>query len=150
MNRRTLPQRRYAETSDCRFQGKVFQVTAGFHDDGRLAEVFINGAKVGSDRDGETRDGAVITSIGLQYGVPLDVLVGAITRNPDGRPSSAIGAVLEHLKWRYGNGRPTAADVGALAGLKKQDSRRRGDDALIDVRISQADGRADQDHAERP
>jgi hypothetical protein len=43
------------------------------------------------------RDAAIVLSIAVQYGVPLEPIRHAVTRNADGSPSSIIGAVLERL-----------------------------------------------------
>jgi hypothetical protein len=48
--RKTLPQRRYAETFELR-HGKrhmPFVVTVGYYDDGVIGEIFVTGAKSGS------------------------------------------------------------------------------------------------------
>jgi hypothetical protein len=100
--RDVLPQRRGNETFEMRHGGQntVFAVTLGFYPDGRLGEVFIHGAKAGSETDGIARDGAVLLSIALQYGVPLETIKHAITRDPNGAPSTIIGAVVDRLTER--------------------------------------------------
>ena len=49
MIRRTLAQRRAAETFDLRFWNQLFTVTVGFYPDGTPAEVFVDIAKSGAD-----------------------------------------------------------------------------------------------------
>jgi hypothetical protein len=106
MTRRTLPQRRAAEVFNLNHAGQQYAVSFGcWPDDPSPAEVFIHGAKVGSDIEGLARDGAVIISIALQYGVPLEALAGAITRNPNGSPMTVVGAVLDQLNKESSNGR---------------------------------------------
>ena len=51
----------------------------------------------GSDLEATARDAAIVLSIAVQYGVPLEPIRHAVTRNADGSPSSIIGAVLERL-----------------------------------------------------
>jgi hypothetical protein len=116
MTRQVLPSRRYAETVTLNFAlGEYktpFQVSVGYFDYDRKvitkddqyvehvrqpAEVFIMGAKAGSSVESVARDASVILSIALQYGAPVEVLQQAITRNPDGTPSTIMGAVLDHL-----------------------------------------------------
>ena len=46
--RRTLPQRRAAETFNMRFWNQLFTVTVGFYADGTPGEVFIDGCKTGT------------------------------------------------------------------------------------------------------
>jgi hypothetical protein len=101
MTRQVLPPRRFAETFTLNFAlGEYktpFQVSVGYFEDTRPAEVFIMGAKAGSSVESVARDASVILSIALQYGAPVEVLQQAITRNPDGTPSTIMGAVLDHL-----------------------------------------------------
>ena len=98
--RRKLPNRRHAETFDLvhgRHDSR-FKVTVGYYPDDRVpAEVFVSGAKVGTDIEAVARDAAVLLSIALQYGVPLAVIGGAITREQDGTPSTIMGAVVDRL-----------------------------------------------------
>lgn len=84
------------------FHGVRYEVGIGtFPDDdgrdtGRPAEVFVTGAKAGSDMQSIARDGSVLLSIALQYGAPLDVICRAITRLGDGvTPTSFLGALSD-------------------------------------------------------
>jgi hypothetical protein len=98
--RQTLPQRRFAETFDLVHgeHNTVFKITVGYWPQrDEPAEVFITGAKAGSSLEAVARDGAVLLSIALQFGVPLEVIRGAITRNEDGTPSTIVGAVVDRL-----------------------------------------------------
>jgi hypothetical protein len=95
--RQILPNRRLAETFEIEHADKRYTVSVGFFLPGKPAEVFISGSKAGSDVESVARDGAVLLSIALQYGVPLDVMAGAITRNADGKAQTIIGAVLDQL-----------------------------------------------------
>jgi hypothetical protein len=94
-----LPQRRYGETFELKHGGQntPFQITLGFYPDGTIGEVFISGAKAGSEVEAVARDGAVLLSILLQYGAPLETIKHAITRNSDGSPSTIVGAVVDML-----------------------------------------------------
>src|SRR4249920_1884760 len=98
--RRVLPQRRLAETFIVNHgnQNTPFVVTVGYHDNGvEIGEVFIAGSKSGSDFDAVARDGAILLSLAMQHGVPLDTIRHAVTREEDGRPSTIIGAVIDRL-----------------------------------------------------
>lgn len=98
--RRRIPNRRHAETFEMSHGNKSarFKVTVGFWPDrAGPAEVFVSGAKAGTEIEAVARDGAVLLSIAMQYGVPLAVIGGAITREQDGSPSSIIGAVVDRL-----------------------------------------------------
>jgi hypothetical protein len=74
MTRRRLPNRRLAETFDLEVGGLRYVASIGRFADGALAEVFLTNGKCGSDADTAARDGAVVASIALQYGVPLEVI----------------------------------------------------------------------------
>ena len=95
--RRRLPNRRQAETFELEAGGLRYVCTIGRFADGTLAEVFLSNGKAGSDSDTAARDSAVVASIALQYGVPLDVLRHALMRDAQGRPSGPLGAALNYL-----------------------------------------------------
>lgn len=97
--RDVLPQRRRAETFNMTFGGQngVFVVTIGFYDDGRVGEVFIDGAKAGTEMADITRDGAVLLSLALQHGVPLPTMRHAVCRDKSGTATTIIGAVIDKI-----------------------------------------------------
>ena len=97
--RRVLPQRRAAETFELEFGGQArrFSVTTGYYDDGTFGEVFITGGKSGEQVEAIARDGAVLLSLALQYGAPLETIAGALTRDPQGAPSTVVGAVVDRM-----------------------------------------------------
>ena len=99
MTRRILPQRRACQTFEVGFGGlaKSHTITLGFYEDGALGEVFINGGKSGELVEAIARDGAVMLSMALQYGVPIETIRHSITRDAQGAPSSIIGAVVDQL-----------------------------------------------------
>jgi ribonucleoside-diphosphate reductase alpha chain len=91
--RRRLP-------NDCRSERHKFEIAGhegyihvGFHDDGTAGEIFIKMAKEGSTISGLMDTIATLTSMSLQYGVPLEVLVhkfahvrfepSGFTKNPE-------------------------------------------------------------------
>jgi hypothetical protein len=55
---------------------------------GRLAELFLTAAKNRHRSAAAARDAAIVGSLALHYGVPLDTLRHGLTRNGDGSPSS--------------------------------------------------------------
>ena len=66
-------------------------------DDGTHGEVFISGGKSGEAVEAIARDGAVLLSLALQYGVDLANIRSAITRDGQAEPSTIIGAVVDRL-----------------------------------------------------
>lgn len=97
--RSTLPYRRSCESFELNHGGQnaMFHVTLGRYPDGTIGEVFISGAKAGSEVEAVARDGAVLLSIALQFGVPLETIKHALTREHDGASSTIIGAVVDRL-----------------------------------------------------
>jgi len=97
--RHPLPERRYSETFELKHGGQnsAFAVTVGRYPDGALGEVFITGAKSGSEMDAVTRDSAILLSLALQHGVPLDTIRHALTRERTGAPSTIVGAVVDRI-----------------------------------------------------
>ena len=88
-----LPHTRQSLTHKFDIQGHEGYVTVGFYPDGRPGEVFITMAKEGSTIGGLMDVLGTSISMGLQYGVPLDVFVNkfahsrfepaGFTKNPD-------------------------------------------------------------------
>jgi hypothetical protein len=98
MTRAILPQRRPNETYELKVAKGTYSVTFGYYPNGRVGEIFINGAKSGSDMDAVCRDAAVILSIAIQHGSPpLETIAHAITRESNGAASSIIGVVIDRL-----------------------------------------------------
>jgi ribonucleoside-diphosphate reductase alpha chain len=71
--------------------------TVSFFDDGRLAEIFIGNGKAGSGTDTAAKDSAVVASIALQHGVPLETIRRALLRDSRGVASSPLGAAIDLL-----------------------------------------------------
>ena len=71
----------------------------GYYEDHKtLGEVFIAAAKsAGSQVDATARDAAILISLGLQHGIPIDVIKGALTREPNGEASSIAGRVVDFI-----------------------------------------------------
>ena len=97
MTRQRLPDRR-ASTAFC-FECNSLRYTASasWFDDGRLGEVFVSNHRADSHADSCARDAAILASIALQFGAPLDVLRRALLRDSQGRPSTPIGCALDLL-----------------------------------------------------
>ena len=46
----------------------------------RIAEIFINGSKVGSAAESNAQDAAIVASLALQHGCPLDTIRHALDK----------------------------------------------------------------------
>ena len=96
--RERLPDRRGAETVELVYGDNAYTVTTGLYRDGRPGEVFLSGAKAGSDVDGLLADIGVVLSRLLQFGDRLEDIARGMARLGDGiTPASIIGAALDRL-----------------------------------------------------
>jgi ribonucleoside-diphosphate reductase alpha chain len=95
--RERLPNRRPAENREIEQQGQPFTFTFSRFADGRVAEVFLQNHKPGSQSDCNARDAAVAASLALQYGCPLQVLQRALLRDSQGRPSTPLGTAIDAI-----------------------------------------------------
>ena len=93
--RERLPDRRASELFDIEVNGRRYRCTISRFADGRLAEIFLSNNKSGSDSDTAARDSAVVCSIALQFGIPLDVIRKALMRDSRGRPNGPLGTALD-------------------------------------------------------
>lgn len=95
--RKHLPQRRYSEQFSLRHWNMEYDIGVGRYDEGPIGELFINCGKSGDQAETLAKDSAVILSISLQYGVPIEAFAKAIQRDADGKPTGPIGAILDRL-----------------------------------------------------
>ncbi len=113
--RRRLPNRRPGETHALSVGNHTFTATFGFDPaDGRPREIFLAGAKDGTEMAAILDDASVVISVALQHGVSAGALAKSVARlpsapltpsdlaNPAGpqytEPASIIGAVLDLLR----------------------------------------------------
>jgi hypothetical protein len=95
--RRRLPQRRRSESFNFECNGLAYTATASWFEDGALGEVFVGNHRCDSHTDSCAKDAAILASICLQFGAPLDVIRKALLRDSRGRPSTPIGCALDLL-----------------------------------------------------
>jgi hypothetical protein len=95
--RRRLPSRRYSETFTFEIGGLRYTCTTSKFEDGSLGEIFLGNHKAGSMADAAAKDSAVVASIALQYGVPVDVIRRALMRGSHGEPNTPLAAALDIL-----------------------------------------------------
>jgi hypothetical protein len=93
--RRRLANRRTCLHFDFQCNGLRYVASVAFFADGTVAEIFISNSKAGSHSDSAAKDSAVICSIALQHGVPLDVIRHALLRDQRGVASSPLGVALD-------------------------------------------------------
>jgi len=98
--RHRMPTTRVSLTHKFEIAGHEGYVTAGLYESGEPGELFIQMAKEGSTMGGLMDTVATLTSIALQYGVPLESMVkkfayqrfepSGFTKNPDIRNATSI------------------------------------------------------------
>ncbi len=135
--RRRLP-------ADCRSVRHKFEVAGhegyihvGFYDDGTPGEIFIKMAKEGSTISGLMDTIATLTSLALQYGVPLDALVSKFSHvrfEPSGftkNPEIPYAKSLTDYIFRFLGVRFLAADKRSQVGLTEHEEAAREPHAAV-------------------
>jgi hypothetical protein len=111
--RTRLPNRRPLITETLFVGGQAIEASVGFDADGQPRELFLSGAKDGTDLAAILDDASVVLSVALQHGVPPAALVRSVARLPTAPlappyldrpgavsprlPASVIGAALDLL-----------------------------------------------------
>ena len=93
--RRRLENRRASLTFEVTVSGLRYTATISRFADGGLAEIFLTNTKPSSQSDANARDAAVVCSLALQHGMPLETIRGALLRDARGQPSTPLGAALD-------------------------------------------------------
>jgi ribonucleoside-diphosphate reductase alpha chain len=98
--RHRMPDTRHSMTHRFEIAGHEGYITVGLYEDGQPGELFITMSKEGSTIGGLMDTVGTLTSIALQYGVPLESLVkkfayqrfepSGFTKNPDIRHATSI------------------------------------------------------------
>jgi hypothetical protein len=95
--RAQLPNRRASTTFDFEVAGLRYTTTISRFADGRVAEIFLQNHKPGSQSDANARDSAVAGSLALQHSCPLETLRRAVLRDAAGRAATPLGAALDAI-----------------------------------------------------
>jgi hypothetical protein len=93
--RRRLPDRRSSTTFEIEVGQLRYTVSFSCFADGRVAEIFLQNHKPGSQSDSNARDAAVAASLALQHGCSLEALRRALLRDAQGRASTPLGAAID-------------------------------------------------------
>jgi hypothetical protein len=94
-SRNRLPNRRAAETLAFERNNLKFHMTTGLYPDGCIGEVFLNAEHANSLLDTLAHDAAILASLALQFGCPLETIRHALKRDGQGTAASPIGAALD-------------------------------------------------------
>jgi hypothetical protein len=94
-NRERLPNRRASQNLEFERDNLNYYMTIGLYPDGRPGEIFLNSKHANSLLDVLAHDAAILASLALQFGCPLDTLRHALKRDSSGTAASPIGAALD-------------------------------------------------------
>jgi hypothetical protein len=95
--RRRLPNRRASVTFAFERDNLHYQATVGFFPDGKVGEIFLGADRANSLLDALAHDAAIVLSLALQFGCPLEAITHALKRDGDGTAASPIGAALDRI-----------------------------------------------------
>jgi len=95
--RRTLPNRHDSETFEIQVGGLHYTCSVSRFPDGSVGEVFLQNHKPGSQSDFNARDAAIVASLALQHGVPLETIRRALLRDSHGHASTPLGVALDRI-----------------------------------------------------
>lgn len=87
-----LDDRRAHWLIDFEHEGQRFVGGVGRFPDGQVAELFINGSKFGSAAEASAQEAALVASLALQFGCPLETILHSLTR--DSVAGGPLGALL--------------------------------------------------------
>ena len=94
MTRERLPNRRMSEVVAFVHGGRHWTATFARFTDGRLAEVFLDAPKISAIADA-ARESALLASLALQHGAPVDTIRHALDGRDAGPLAAALGLVSE-------------------------------------------------------
>lgn len=129
--------------------GQKGYIHTGFYDDGKIGEIFIRMAKEGSTISGLMDTIATLTSIALQYGVPLEALVNKFSHvrfEPSGftsNPDVPIAKSLTDYIFRYLGTRFLNKEQQIIAGLLPP-SQEKGGTAANETKLQESGHKTEQ------
>lgn len=90
-----LDNRREHHLLEFDFRGTRYTAGFGFFANGNLAEVFLSCARPNSEIEIAAHDSAIICSIALQHGVPLQTIRHALLESDDGRAAGPLAHAID-------------------------------------------------------
>jgi hypothetical protein len=95
--RQHLASRRSSESFNFEIAGLRYVCTYSRFPDGSVSEVFLNNHRADSAADANARDSAIVASLALQHGVPIETIRSALLRDARGAASTPLGAALDAI-----------------------------------------------------
>ena len=96
--RHRLPNRRSHWLYRFESGGQVCTGGIGRFHDGRIAEIFINGSKVGTAAETNAQDAALVASLALQHDCPIETIRHALARPGGG--AGPLATLLDEVERR--------------------------------------------------
>ena len=127
LRRKRMPAERQSRTHKFSIGGHEGYITAGMYEDGNLGEIFIRMAKEGSVVSGLVDSFATMTSLALQYGVPLNVLVDKFSHTRfepsgfTGNPEIPMAKSIMDYVFRWLAARYMSAEKATAVGVRLAD-----------------------------
>jgi hypothetical protein len=98
--RERLSDRRPSELFDFQALDLRFTASISRYPDGRVAELFCDNHKAGSQIGTLVRDAAILLSFALQHGADIEAIRRALCRDSSGRALGPIGEALDIIARR--------------------------------------------------
>ena len=98
--RERLPDRRASLLFDFESMDMHFTASVSHYPDSRIAELFIDNHKAGSDVGTLVRDLAIVFSFAVQHGADPEAIRRALCRDSQGRALGPIGEALDIIARR--------------------------------------------------
>jgi hypothetical protein len=95
LGRNRLPNRRANSSFTFECAGLRYTASIAYFAGGNLAEIFINNHKSNSSADVSARDSAIVCSLALQHGTPVEVIRKALSRDIRGNASGPLATALD-------------------------------------------------------
>jgi hypothetical protein len=102
--RQRLPNRRSHWLYRFECDGQIYTGGIGRFVDGRIAEIFINGSKVGTAAETNAQDAALVASLALQHGCPIETIRHALARS--GGAAGPLAKLLDEVERQSEDARP--------------------------------------------
>lgn len=97
-NRKTLPDRRFAQGIAFECAGQPYMAHVGrYPDNDQIAEIFVTSIKTGTHVDTSAREASTILSMALQYGAEFESIRRALPRDPRGAATGPVGTIMDLL-----------------------------------------------------
>ena len=93
--RTRLPNRRPCETFEFTLANLRYVASVGFDPDGSPKEIFLQAGKAGTHLAIAVQEAAILTSLALQFGCPVETIRSSALRAENGAAEGSIGHLVD-------------------------------------------------------